>query len=96
MKKLLLIAAIAAAPAFADSWAMNNQAGGEIVLIDKLCPGYKNIMQAYTYLPGGKTLTGCWFYQEGMVRVVWDDGSEYSYPAKRFYEKSKSGKGKGV
>ena len=93
MKRLLLIAAFVAAPAMADSWAMPNQTGGEIVLVDRLCPGYKHIMQAYTYLPNGKTMTGCWFYQDGMVRVVWSDNTEYTYPADKFYEKSKSKKG---
>ena len=93
MKRLILIAAFAASPVFADTWAMPNKAGGEIVLVDKICPGYKHIMQAYTYLPSGKTMTGCWFYQDGMVRVVWDDNTEYTYPASAFHEKSKTRKG---
>ena len=93
MKRLLLIAALAAAPAMADSWAIPNKSGGEIVINDKLCPGYKHIMQAYLYAPGGKSMTGCWFYQDGMIRVVWDDNSEYVYPASSFYKKHTEKKG---
>ena len=93
MKRLLIIAAFVAAPALADTWAMPNKAGGEIVLTDKICPGYKRIMQAYNYTPGGKAQTGCWFYQDGIVRVVWDDNSEYVYPAENFYKKFTEKKG---
>ena len=59
MKKLLLIAALVSTPAFADSWAMPNQAGGEIVLTDRPCPGYKKLLAAYNYSSGGRTQTIC-------------------------------------
>ena len=99
MKRLKLIATIAtfvSLPAMADSWAIPNKAGGEIVINDKLCPGYKHIMQAYLYVPGGRSMTGCWMLQDGMVRVVWQDNTEYVYPANDFYKKSTDKKGQGI
>ena len=93
MKRLILIAALVAAPVMADSWAMPNKAGGEIIINDKQCPGYKNLMQAYNYGSGGRGMSGCWFYQDGMVRVVWNDGTEYTYPADAFYKKHTEKKG---
>ena len=94
MKKLILIAALAAAPAFADSWAMPNRAGGEIVLTDRKCPGYKSLLQAYNYSDTGSSQTGCWTVIDDMVHVVWDDSKRrYTYPLDNFYVKSKDKKG---
>ena len=94
MKKLLLIAALVAAPVFADSWAMPNQAGGEIVLTDRKCPGYKNLLSAYNYNSGGRSQSGCWTVIDNMVHVVWDDsGRRYTYPLENFYVKSTNKKG---
>ena len=94
MKKLLLIAALVAAPAFADSWAMPNQAGGEIVLTDRPCPGYKKLLAAYNYSSGGRTQTGCWTVVDDMVQVVWNDsGRRYVYSLDSFYVKSTTKKG---
>ena len=94
MKKLLLIAALVAAPAFADSWAMPNQAGGEIVLTDRKCPGYPKLLEAYNYSGGGKSQSGCWTVIDNMVHVVWEDSSRrYTYSLDSFYVKSKDKKG---
>ena len=94
MKKLLLIAALVAAPAFADSWAMPNRAGGEIVLTDRKCPGYKNLLEAYNYTDTGSMQTGCWTVVDDMVHVVWDkSGKRYTYPLESFYTKSTTKKG---
>lgn len=94
MKKLLLIAALIAAPAFADSWAMPNKAGGEIVLTDRKCPGYPNLLEAYNYGSEGRSMTGCWTVIDNMVHVVWSDSSaRYTYPLENFYVKSKNKKG---
>ena len=94
MKKLLLIAALVAAPAFADSWAMPNRAGGEIVLTDRKCPGYKNLLEAYNYTDTGSMQTGCWTVVDDMVHVVWDkSGKRYAYPLESFYTKSTNKKG---
>jgi hypothetical protein len=95
-----LLAVLLAALSFsanADSWAMPNQAGGEIVLTDRKCPGYKNLLQAYNYSNTGKSETGCWTIVDDMVHVVWDrNGSRYTYPLDSFYTKSTSKKGQGV
>lgn len=94
MKKLVIIAALVAAPAFADSWAMPNQAGGEIVLTDRKCPGYKTLLEAYNYTQGGQMQTGCWTVLDNMVHVVWDGSPKrYTYPLESFHTKSKDKKG---
>jgi hypothetical protein len=94
MKKLLLIAALVAAPAFADSWAMPNRAGGEIVLTDRKCPGYPKLLEAYNYTDSGSMQTGCWTVVDDMVHVVWDkSGKRYTYPLESFYTKSTNKKG---
>ena len=94
MKKLLMIAALVAAPAFADSWAMPNQAGGEIVLTDRKCSGHKNLLAAYNYDSTGNYAEGCWAIVDGMVHVVWDrTGKRYSYPMENFYNKTTNKKG---
>ena len=87
MKRLILIAALVAAPVFADSWAILNKSGGEIVVNDKPCPGYPKLRQAYNYGEGGRSMNGCWYIQDDMVKVVWDDGTTYAYPASSFYKK---------
>lgn len=94
MKKLLLIAALVAAPAFADSWAMPNRAGGEIVLTDRKCPGYPKLLEVYNYTDTGSMQTGCWTVVDDMVHVVWDkSGKRYTYPLESFYTKSTTKKG---
>ena len=94
MKRLLIIAAFVAAPALADSWAMPNQAGGEIVLTDRKCPGYKNLLEAYNYTQSGQSQSGCWTVIDNMVHVVWDgSGRRYTYPMENFYTKSTNKKG---
>ena len=97
MKRLIILAAFVAAPALADSWAMPNRAGGEIVLTDRKCPGYKNLLEAYNYSSTGRMQKGCWIVVDDMVHVVWDDnGSRYTYPLENFYTKSTNKKGQGV
>jgi hypothetical protein len=93
MKRLLLIAALAAAPAMADSWAIVNKNGGEIVITDRVCQGYKNLKFGYSYSQGGKSLSGCWIIIEDMVHFIYDDGTVYTYPVSSFYKKSSDKKG---
>ena len=93
MKNLLLIAALISAPALADSWAMPNQAGGEIVLTDRPCPGHPKLLSAYNYSSGGRSQSGCWTVIDDMVHVIWDDsGRRYTYSLDSFYVKSKDKK----
>ena len=95
MKRLLLIAALTAAPAMADTFAMPNQAGGEIVITDRKCTDKdgRGLLEAYNYSSGGRMLQGCWTVIDGMVHVVWFDGTRYSYPIENFYKKSGGKKG---
>ena len=93
MKRLLLIAALVAAPAMADSWATANKNGGEIVITDRACRGYKNLRFGYSYSEGGKTLNGCWTIIDDRVHFIYDDGTVYTYPLTSFYKKSTDKKG---
>jgi hypothetical protein len=97
MKHLIIAASLISTPALADSWAMPNRAGGEIVLTDRQCPGHKSLNQAYNYSDSGKSESGCWTVIDGMVHVVWDGvKGRYTYPIDSFYVKSKDKKGQGV
>lgn len=102
MKKHHLVAAAAAlafmqsAIATADSWAIPNKNGGEIVVTDRKCSDHKNLLQAYNYGNGGKYMEGCWALIDDMVHVAWSDGSRYTYPLDAFYKKSTSPKKQGA
>lgn len=94
MKRLLLIAALATTPVMADSWAMQNQGGGEIVITDRPCPGYPKLLSAYNYVSSGKTAKGCWTVIDNMVHVIWEsNGAQYTYSLSDFYVKSRTKKG---
>ena len=71
MKKILLIAALISAPAMADSWVMPNQGGGQVVLTDRKCQGYKELFYAYTYTDR-VFLDGCWTLLDGKVHIAWE------------------------
>ena len=97
MKGLLavLLASISLT-ALADSWAMPNKAGGEIVITTRECPKQKGLLRAYYYLPDGRMQEGCWTVFDERVQVVWFDGTKYTYPLEAFYVKSKDKKGTGI
>ena len=80
MNKLFLVLAIMSGMAQADTWVMPNNGGGEVVLTDRLCQGYKNLYYAYTYTPQ-LYLDGCWRLMDGKVHVVWEKGG-----GRRVYE----------
>lgn len=88
MKKLVIIAALVAAPAFADTWEMPNQSGGRIVLQETTCfiggKKYNNLRSMFAASGAGKTFSGCWYFEDGWVHVIYNDGSEYTYPASSF------------
>lgn len=102
MKKHHLVAAAAmlavmqSAIATADSWAIPNKSGGEIVITDRPCDGYKNLSQAYNYGGTGRYTEGCWTVIDNMVHVVWSDNSRYTYPMDAFYKKSTTAKKHGT
>ena len=94
MKGLLavLLASISLT-AWADSWAMPNKAGGEIVITTRECPKQKGLLRAYNYKQGGAIQEGCWTVFDEMVQVIWSDGTRYAYPLDSFYKKSTEKKG---
>lgn len=97
MKALLavLLASISIT-ALADSYAMPNKAGGEIVITTRECPKEKRLLRAYNYESGGKVMEGCWTVLDERVHVVWSDGTRYTYPLDAFYIKSKDSKGEKI
>lgn len=82
--------------AWADSWAIINKNGGEIVITDRACKGYKNLRYAYSYSDTGKTFGGCWTIIDDRVHLIYDDGTVYTYPVSSFYKKSTDKKGNGI
>ena len=71
MKKLLIALALVSGNALADTWVMPNEGGGQIVISDRLCQGYKHIYQAYAYTNKGY-IEGCWALMDGKVHIVWE------------------------
>jgi len=73
------------AMAHADTWTMPNNAGGQIVLSDRVCSDkYPKLLQMYTRGSDGVTLDGCWAYYDGYIHVVYDDKSQRTYDPKDF------------
>mgnify|MGYP003347006731 CR=1 FL=1 len=93
MKWLLAVLCAVSINAFADSWAMPNKAGGEIVITTRECPKVKGLLRAYNYKQGGSIQEGCWTVFDDMVQVIWFDGSRYAYSLDSFYKKSTEKKG---
>ena len=97
MKKLVMIAALVAAPAFADTWEIPNKNGGKIVLEDSVCISgtkrYESLRSMFAVSGDGKTFSGCWYVSDGWVRVIYKDGTEYTYPASAFIQIKSGHKG---
>ncbi len=73
MKKLLLALLLVSGSVMADTWVMPNNGGGQVVLTDRLCKGYKSIYYAYSYTDK-VYLDGCWGLVDGKVHVAWEKG----------------------
>ena len=71
MKGLLavLLASISLT-ALADTWVMQNNGGGQIVLTDRACKGHPKLMVVYSYTNKGYW-EGCWTVIDGNIHVVW-------------------------
>lgn len=67
-----------------------NDAGGEIVLFDvqghcaKLY-GKDTSLEMMTSMPDGRFIKGCWYYKDGYVAVIYEDGTPRMYDPSRFY-----------
>ena len=83
MKRLLLIAALAAAPALADTWTMPYHGGGQIVLTDRKCKGYSKLLESYSYTGKGYW-EGCWTVIDGKVHVAWEGNERRVYDISDF------------
>ena len=89
MKRLLVAAAFVPLLAHADTWEMPNQSGGKIVLNDSVCIAkggkrYESLRSMFAVSGTGKTFSGCWYVADGWVRVIYEDNTEYTYPASSF------------
>lgn len=87
-KLLTAVIFLGAVNAHADSWELNNNAGGKIVLTDNVCYSngkrYDNLRAMFSVSGTGKTFSGCYYVADGWVRVVYSDQTEYTYPASAF------------
>lgn len=80
MKKLLVILFLAYTQAYAETAAtMNNASGGITVLTDVGCANNKGFI-VYSQSPRSSTLFGCWWSDDSMVHITWEDGDFRSYP----------------
>lgn len=77
--------------AFAESWYLPNQAGGQIILTDTKCPNYSELNWMYARNSSGQSIAGCWTVKDGFVQVAWDSGGLSSYPANQFKQLNPKG-----
>lgn len=62
-----------------------NKAGGEIILTDVTTEVCGTGMIAYTTSPTGPTVYGCWWSDERMVHITYDNSSNvWSHPISNF------------
>ena len=86
MKKLLLIAALAATSVYADTVAtLRNKDGGLIVLTDVQTESCRNFAgSVYATTESNRSIWGCWISDDKMVHVRWYDGDTRAYPIDAF------------
>lgn len=75
MKKLLAaLALLVSINAYAESWAMPNEAGGEITLTSESCKAdngaYPQLKKSYSW-SNKIYFEGCWAIIDGNVHVIW-------------------------
>ena len=93
MKKILIALLFISSAANADQWfEANNTGGGKIVLFTTKCTGKESGRMMLSYLPGGKTIDGCWWYFGDKVHVIYKDGETYTYEPSLFIVKNDEGK----
>ena len=95
MKRLLIVVlAVLSLSANADSWVMANNGGGQVVLTDRLCKGYKHVYYAYTHTPRFY-MDACWALMDGKVHVVYENGERRVYEMNDFVQDQVTPKKKG-
>lgn len=65
--------------AHAESWKSQNNAGGMIVLTDRICEKYASLFQMYATNKDGETINGCWALYDGLIHVAYNDKTERTY-----------------
>jgi hypothetical protein len=73
-----------------------NKGGGHISLTNMKCTTIQDTFIAYSNLPNGQTLLGCWASDEDNVFVRWSDGDIRSYPLEVFIMKKRYVNGKWI
>lgn len=68
---------------------MPNQGGGNISLTDIKCTTIQDTFIAYSNLPNGQAMLGCWASDEDNVFVRWSDGDIRQYPIGGFKMKKR-------
>ena len=95
MKKLLICMLLISSSAMADTWVMPNQGGGQVVLTDRPCKGYKSLFYAYTYTSRFYA-DACWALLDGKVHVVYEKGEKRVYEMNDFTPDEVTPKKKGT
>lgn len=82
MAALALVAAMAVTAQAGVVAYIKNEAGSTIKLTDGTCES-KGWSRLFASGKGGRTISGCWFYNSDISEViaVYDDGTTYSYPS---------------
>ena len=75
---------------------MPNQGGGNISLTDIKCTTIKDTFVAYSNLPNGKSILGCWASDDDNVFVRWSDGDIRQYQIGSFIMKKRLVGGKWI
>ena len=83
---LLLSINVSAAGVIAE---VVNEGGGSIALTDIKCTTIPNTFVAYSYVPSGQSILGCWASDDSRVFVRWSDGEIRSYSIEVFKLKKK-------
>ena len=85
MRKILVLLALCGI-AHADTIAtLRNKAGGVIVLTDVQTDRCRDFVGAvYATMDNNQTSWGCWFSDDLMVHIKWNDGDTRAYPIDSF------------
>jgi len=75
---------------------MPNQGGGNISLTDIKCTTIEDTFIAYSNLPNGRSILGCWASDENNVFVRWSDGDIRQYAIEGFTMKKRLVNGKWI
>ena len=74
MKKLLFGLLFICNIAYAESWFIANEGGGEIVITSQVCKAdggkYPELRHAYSWT-GQLYQEGCWYLIDGNIHIVW-------------------------